>query len=189
MREKHWSPDMLTRVDPTAWLPNVTLAGTIVRGLPGQCTDCYSWICSQEKEKCCKQRLGSERKEVPCSSFGSQGPKRKAEDRLDLEAPAFPKEGHRKSHRTSGMHLHGHEGWGRNWVQKVYKQAMKHTVHVWRHLDNESTAGSQERSAGSCKLAELPEVYTGAPTRLYQVMWKWHSGELTSLFHTHQLGF
>lgn len=89
MREKHWSPDMLTRVDPTAWLPSVTLAGTMVRGLPGQCTGCSSWLCSQEKEKCCNQRHESERKEVPCSSFASQGPKRKAEDSMDLEAPAL----------------------------------------------------------------------------------------------------
>lgn len=78
---------MLIRVDPTAWLPNVT-AGTMVRGLPGLCTDCSSWLCSHEVEKCCKQRLESERKEVPWL-FLSQGPKRKAEDSMDLEAPAL----------------------------------------------------------------------------------------------------
>ena len=39
-REKHWSPDTLTSVDPTAWLLNITLARTMVRCLPGPRTDC-----------------------------------------------------------------------------------------------------------------------------------------------------
>lgn len=79
---------MLIRVDPTAWLPSVTLAGTMVRGLPGICTNCSSWLCSYEEEKCCKQRLQNERKEVPWP-FLSLGPKGKAEDSMDLEAPAL----------------------------------------------------------------------------------------------------
>lgn len=70
-------------------------------------------------------------------------------------------------HRISEVHLHGHEGQERNWMQEDkhwLKQAVK--VYIRRCWMIKVLQGSQDRSAGDCKMAKLLKVFPRVPNRL-----------------------